>query len=134
VKVGKQENAILERVEMRFLSLFAVLSLVVGISAGAKSQYGAVAVVPGQGLDYHGIAIESSAREARQTALKLCGMARCAVVQQYVPGQCIHVVMGSHQIFWNNALFSAREKSSVLRACKRAESGCKVIQSTCLPE
>ncbi|WP_391564103.1 DUF4189 domain-containing protein [Rhizobium laguerreae] len=119
---------------MRFLSLFAVLLVVLGISIGAKSLYGAVAVVPGQGLDYHGIAIGSSAREARQSALKLCGKARCKIVQQYVSGQCIHAVTGSHQIFWNNSLFSAREKNSVLKACKKADTGCKVIQSTCLPE
>jgi hypothetical protein len=119
---------------MRFVFVFFTCFLAATISAQAKPSYGAIAVVPGQGLDFHGVAIESSASEARDAAMKRCGKSRCKIVQDYVPGQCMHVVTGYHQIFWNNALFSKREKSSILQACRKTESGCKVIKSACMAE
>ncbi|WP_080578775.1 DUF4189 domain-containing protein [Sinorhizobium fredii] len=120
---------------MRFLpSFLTFFFLALSTSAQANSSYGSIAVVPGQGLYFHGIAIERSASEARQAALELCGKKRCKVVQNYGPGQCMHVVTGNRQIFWNDSVFSQREKTHVLRECQKIEGGCKVIKSICMAD
>lgn len=117
------------------LIVMALAALVVsGIPAIAKPLYGAMAVVPGQGHDFHGEGIETSARQARRSAMSQCANKRCKVVQEYVPGQCVHVIQGQRQVFWNEELFSAREKRFVLEHCKVEDSRCSVVVSQCLSE
>jgi hypothetical protein len=94
----------------------------------------ALAVVPGQGHDLHGIGSGLTSEAAQTSAMAACPSKRCRVVITYGPGQCAHIVLGTRQIFWNNALFSAREKDSVLEDCSKVDTKCEVVRSECLPE
>lgn len=83
--------------------------------AAVAATYAAMAVVPGQGRDFHGYSTGSSAQRAQRGALARCANKRCIIVRTYGPGQCAHVVLGTRQVFWNERLFSAREREFTLQ-------------------
>jgi hypothetical protein len=98
----------------------------------ASKSYGALAVVPGQGRDFHGYGKGTTAEAAQQAAVRACSNERCKLVQTYVTGQCVHLILGRRQIFWNDRLFSSRERKYTLQECQRVDSGCRVLRSECL--
>jgi Caspase domain/Domain of unknown function (DUF4189) len=100
----------------------------------AMGQYAALAVVRGQGHDFHGLGVGRSPIDASQAALAQCANNHCEVVQTYSPGQCVHLALGDRQIFWNRTLFAARERESVLEACSKADRRCKIATSGCLAD
>ena len=93
-----------------------------------------LAVVGGQGLDFHGVGKGASREAAEDAALADCRNPRCKTVITYGPGQCAHIVTGARQIFWNTKLFSARETEFVVADCNKVDSNCQVLRSECLPE
>jgi|HubBroStandDraft_3_1064219.scaffolds.fasta_scaffold1257719_1 hypothetical protein len=114
---------------------FAVTSTVVAQeNSKVRGSYGALAVVPGQGRDFHGFATAKTIGTALDAALAQCGDKRCRLVKAYGPGQCVHIVLGERQIFWNSKLFSSREKEFVLAGCEKVDRECKTVFSECLPE
>jgi Domain of unknown function (DUF4189) len=121
----------MQRVLIAGLSL-CLLSLTCGSAASAT--YGALAVVPGQGRDFHGFGTGHSSKTAQSAAMAQCVNRRCKIVITYVPGQCAHIALGVRQIFWNNKRFSQREKEFTLAGCNREDSGCEIIQSECFPD
>jgi hypothetical protein len=100
----------------------------------ASAEYLSLAVVGGQGLDFHGVGKGVSRESAEDAALADCRNPRCKTVMTYGPGQCAHIVTGARQIFWNTKLFSARETEYVVADCNKADSNCQVLRSECLPE
>ena len=118
----------MQRVLMAGLSL-CLLSLICGSAASAP--YGALAVVPGQGRDFHGFATGPSPKTAEKDAMAQCANRRCKIVITYVPGQCAHIALGVRQIFWNNKRFGQGEKEFILAGCNRLDSRCEMIQSEC---
>src|SRR5450631_2677356 len=102
--------------------------------AMGQSLYAALAVVRGQGHDFHGLGAGQSLVDASQAALAQCANKRCEVVQRYSPGQCVHLALGDRQIFWNRTLFGARERESVLETCSKADRRCKIATSGCLAD
>ena len=72
--------------------------------------YAALAVVPQHGRVHHGYAKRDSIKAARAAALRKCGHARCIVAQDYRVPQCVHLVLGDGQIFWNNDRFGRNER------------------------
>jgi hypothetical protein len=94
--------------------------------------YAALAVVPQHGRVHHGYAKRDSIKAARAAALKKCGHARCIVAQGYRVPQCVHLVLGDGQIFWNNERFGRNERARIMDACRRVDENCSVIVSECL--
>ena len=119
---------------VKALAAFLAFSTFFSAAAQAAPRYASLAVVGGQGRDFHGIGFGDSQGGADSQAMERCSNARCSVVQRYVPGQCIHVALGTHQIWYNISLFGAREKSSILSACQRQDTACRILLSHCLPE
>jgi hypothetical protein len=126
-----KKGPVMQRVLIAGLSL-CLLSLTCGSAVSAT--YGALAVVPGQGRDFHGFGTGHSSKAAQRAAIAQCGNGRCKIVITYVPGQCAHIALGIRQIFWNNKLFSQREKEFTLAACNRVDADCEMIQSECFAE
>src|SRR5262245_8247507 len=114
--------------------LFTVLTSTFWIPGASAKTYGAIAVVWGQGRDFHGIGTGSTRASARTKALAACHNGRCKIATNYGPGQCIFVVLGTRQVWWNDRLFSAREKKYTIAQCQKEDSNCRVIFSKCLPE
>lgn len=102
--------------------------------SGARADYISIAVVGGQGLDFHGLGRSTTREAAESAAIAACQNPRCRLVMTYGPGQCAHIVTGTRQIFWNTNLFSARERKYVLAECQKVDSRCRVLRSECLPE
>ena len=111
-----------------------VMLTVLPISEALAKTYAAVAVVWGQGRDFHGVGTGSTRATARKAALSACRNGRCKIATTYGPGQCIFVVLGERQVWWNDRLFSARERKYVMAQCRKEDSNCSVIYSKCLPE
>jgi hypothetical protein len=112
----------------------AVILVAFPTNEAIAKTYGAIAVVWGQGRDYHGVGTGSNAGAARRAALAACRNSRCKIATKCGPGQCVFVVLGERQVWWNDRLFSAREQTFVLATCRKNDSHCKVIYSKCLPE
>jgi hypothetical protein len=102
--------------------------------AMSQSLYAALAVVRGQGHDFHGLGVGQSLLDASQAALAQCANKRCEVIQTYSPGQCVHLALGDRQIYWNRTLFGALERQSVLEACSKVDRRCKIATSGCLAD
>jgi len=113
---------------------FAAVLLLCAPYTGARADYISIAVIGGQGLDFHGIGRSETKESAKSAAMAQCRNQRCKVVMTYGPGQCAHIVTGTRQIFWNTNLFSPREKKYVLADCGKVDSHCRVLRSECLPE
>lgn len=94
--------------------------------------YAALAVVPQHGRVHHGYAKRDSINQARAAALRKCGHARCIVAQDYRAPQCVHLVLGDGQIFWNNDRYGRNERGRIVDACRRVDENCSVIVSECL--
>lgn len=122
---------------MRKLTALVVLVLAITMgaeSAAAADNYAALAVVWKQGKKFHGLAYGSSIAEAKKVALRKCRDKRCAVATVYRPGQCVHLVMGAYQIFWNTDRFGAGESKNVMNFCKKQDPSCRKMLSHCLPK
>ena len=104
------------------------------INEALAKTYATIAVVWGQGRDFHGVGTGSTRGAARKAALAACQNRRCKIATNYGPGQCIFVVLGNRQVWWNDRLFSAREQKYVIAQCRKEDSNCHVIYSKCLPE
>jgi hypothetical protein len=102
-------------------------------SHAAAAEYGAIAVVPQQGVKYFGFGEGSSHAKARNSALRKCGHSRCTVVENYRPGQCAIMALGRLQVFWNSAVPASvqRERARLLNHCARVDSNCRVILQQC---
>jgi len=100
----------------------------------AKMNYSALAVVPKHGKQFHGLGYGSNASQAQKAALAKCSSGRCQIVQIYRPGQCVHLVIGASQIFWNNDRFGATEGKNVMKYCREQDTSCRKVVSICLPK
>ncbi|WP_156640219.1 DUF4189 domain-containing protein [Bosea sp. PAMC 26642] len=103
-------------------------------SFATAAEYGALAVVPKQGRVFRGFGTAATAGEARNLALSECKNSRCVVAQEYQPGQCAHVILGRGQIYWNNAVFTRRQLSTIVSGCISNDHDCKLILSHCFLE
>jgi hypothetical protein len=122
---------------MRRSAIAFVLTMILSafpINEALAKTYAAIAVVWGQGRDFHGVGTGSTRATARKAALAACRNGRCKIATNYGPGQCIFVVLGERQVWWNDRLFSARERKYVIAQCRKEDSNCRVIYSKCLPE
>ena len=99
--------------------------------AAAKMNHAALAVVPKHGKQFHGLGYGATAAEAQKAALAKCSNGRCEVVQLYGPGQCVNLVIGAYQIFWN---MGSENAESVMRYCKKRDPACRKLVSACLPQ
>lgn len=104
------------------------------INEALARTHAAIAVVWGQGRDFHGVGTGSTSGAARKAALASCQNGRCKIATDYGPGQCIFVVLGDRQVWWNERLFSARERKYTIAQCRKEDSNCHVIYSKCLLE
>lgn len=126
---------------MKTLLPALVLSIgLTGCASGPESQesetavtYAALAVVPGKGRMFHGYAKRQSRRAARTEARSKCSNYDCTVVQDYKSGQCVHIVLGNDQIYWNEENFNPGHRQDVLSFCNRIDDNCQVVVSECLP-
>jgi len=102
-------------------------------SHAAAAEHGAIAVVPKQGLKYHGFGEGSSRAKAQNSALRKCGHSRCTIVENYRPGQCALMALGRRQVFWNSAVPASveRERAWLLNYCARNDSNCRIILQQC---
>jgi hypothetical protein len=98
--------------------------------AAAKMNHAALAVVPKHGKQFHGLGFGATVAEAQKAALAKCSSGRCEVVQLYRPGQCVNLVIGAYQIFWNMGL---EDFATVMRYCKKRDPACRKLVSACLP-
>jgi uncharacterized caspase-like protein len=99
-----------------------------------QSLYAALAVVRGQGHDFHALGVGQSQSAASEAALAQCSSKRCEVVQSYGPGQCVHLALGDRQIFWNRNLYGVGEGEFVLGSCNKIDQHCKIVTSGCLAD
>jgi hypothetical protein len=100
--------------------------------AAAKMNHAALAVVPKHGKQFHGLGYGSTVAQAKKAALARCSNSRCQVVQLYGPGQCMNLVIGAYQIFWNTS--PAEDAKTVMRYCQNRDPGCRKLVSACLPQ
>ena len=101
-------------------------------SAYSAKRYAALAVVPQHGAQYHGYAKGDSKRNAQAGALKACGNRRCRVVQQYRPGECVNIVLGNEQIWWDNTYFTRQASDYTLATCRSSDRNCRrLIAESC---
>ncbi|MBL8893432.1 MAG: DUF4189 domain-containing protein [Rhizobiales bacterium] len=121
---------------MKVIALIvAALIFCLGTQASfAKDNYAALAVVWKQGKRFHGLGYGSSLAAAKKAAVEECRNKRCVVATVYRPGQCIHLVMGAYQIFWNNDGFGPGESKNVMNFCKKQDPSCRKMLSQCLPK
>ena len=101
-------------------------------SANATT-FAALAVVPGQGRNFHGYAKRATATDARTEAKKKCENTKCKIIHEYKSGQCVHLVIGDDQIYWNEAPYTEIRRQEILDFCGRIDENCQVIVSECLP-
>lgn len=103
-------------------------------AATAKLDYAALAVVWKQGKKFHGLGYGATASEAKKAALTKCANPRCQIATVYRPGQCIHLVIGAYQIFWNDDRFGPKEDKAVMNFCRSQDPSCRKLKSECLPK
>lgn len=113
---------------------FLLCLLVSGEAVAAKMNYAALAVVPKHGKQFHGLGYGSNVSQAQKAALSKCTSGRCQIVQIYRPGQCVHLVIGAYQIFWNNEHFDSKAGKEVMAFCKGQDPSCRKLTSKCLPK
>ena len=101
--------------------------------AYSAKRYAALAVVPQHGAQYHGYAKGDSKRNAHARALKACGNRRCRVVQEYRPGECVNIVLGNEQIWWDNTDFTRRAGVYTMTTCRGLDRNCRRLIAECLP-
>ena len=99
----------------------------------SATTYAAIAVVPGKGQKFHGYAKRESAAEAKRAALKKCPDYDCIVVHVYLSDQCVHIVLGDDQIYWNTGTYTPQRRQDIIDRCERIDENCQVIVSECLP-
>ena len=123
----------LMRASFGLLATFLVSFGAVTSFHAAAAEYGAIAVVPQQGVKYYGFGEGSSRAKAQNSALRKCGHSRCTVVENYRPGQCAIMALGRRQVFWNSAVPSSlqHERARLLNHCSRIDSNCRVILQQC---
>ena len=117
---------------------FLFTPLVFADVAAAKMTYAALAVVPKHGKQFHGLGYGATVAAAKRAALAKCSRGvwrvmpyrRCQVVQLYGPGQCVNLVIGASQIWWNSSPKEARE---VMPYCQKHDPACRKLVSACLP-
>jgi len=119
-----------------FLGLLVTFLVWVGAftsSHAAAAEYGAIAVVPQQGVKYYGFGEGSSQAKAQNSALRKCGHSRCTVVENFRRGQCAIMAIGRRQVFWNSAVPASiqRERARLLNHCARIDSNCRIILQQC---
>lgn len=102
-----------------------------GSNSACGQTFGALAVVPGRGHQFHGYAAASSAQQAQSTALHICSRSNCEIVQVYRPGECAHVALGSTQIWWNTERFTAGEGAFIAQHCRVEDGPCAMLVSEC---
>ncbi len=124
---------------MRLILCLAIVAILVGCAEATEPKisevsdtYAVLAVVPGKGRMFHGYAKRESGSVARKAAMSKCSNYDCTVVQEYSPGQCVHIVLGDDQIYWNNTGFTPERKQDVLAFCNRIDENCRFIVSECL--
>lgn|SRR5689334_14808883 len=100
--------------------------------AAAKMNHAALAVVPKHGKQFHGLGYGTTVAEAQKAALAKCSNGRCQVVQLYGPGQCMNLVIGAYQIFWNTS--PKEDAKTVMRYCQKRDPACRKLVSACLPQ
>ena len=121
------------------LSAIAAIALAACAETGKVGQsteattFAALAVVPGKGRTWHGYAKRSTAKEAREAAKTKCANTKCQIVSKYKSGQCVHLVLGDDQIYWNEDVFTMERRQDVLDFCENIDENCQVIVSECLP-
>jgi hypothetical protein len=116
--------------------LMSVLLAMANCSIQAVStskRYAALAVVPKHGAQYHGFAEAENRRLAIAKALKSCGNRGCTVVQTYRPGECVNIVLGNEQIWWDNQTFTMKAKTLLMQHCRGLDRNCRVLVAKCLP-
>lgn len=113
-------------------SLFLVMASSSIQAANASKRYAALAVVPKHGAQYHGYAEAENRRLANAKALKSCGNRGCTVVQTYRPGECVNIVLGNEQIWWDNQTFTMKAKTPLMQHCRSFDRSCRVLVAKCL--
>jgi hypothetical protein len=114
-----------------FVMPFLLASVIFSNVAAAKMNHAALAVLPKHGKQFHGLGYGATAAEAQKAALAKCSNGRCEVVQLYRPGQCLNLVIGAYQIFWNTK--ASEDLTTVMRYCKKRDPDCRKLVSACLP-
>jgi hypothetical protein len=109
---------------------FLLSAVISADAAAARLNHAALAVVPKHGKQFHGLGYGKTAAEAQKAALAKCANGRCEVVQLYGPGQCVDLVIGAYQIFWN---MGSEDAGTVMRYCKKRDPACRELISACLP-
>ena len=124
---------------LRILSFLLSSTVIAGCSTGPEPRtsensgtYAALAVVPAKGRAFHGYAKRDTGSAARSAATSKCSHYACKVVQEYLPGQCVHIVLGDDQIYWNQEDFTPERRQDILDFCDRIDENCQVVVSECL--
>ena len=124
---------------MRLILSLPIVAILMGCTEAPEPKiseisgsYAALSVVPGKGRMFHGYAKRESGSVARKAAMSKCSNYNCTVVQEYNPGQCVHIVLGDDQIYWNQEGFTPERKQDILDFCNRIDENCQFIVSECL--
>jgi hypothetical protein len=115
-----------------FILVFVAFSYSLCTPATAAEVHSALAVVPKHGRQFHGYAVANSAKEARRVALRKCANSKCIIVRRYQTPQCVHILLGDAQIFWNANRTDIGELASVLSYCQQVDRNCHILVHGCL--
>jgi Caspase domain/Putative peptidoglycan binding domain/Domain of unknown function (DUF4189) len=127
-KNGLRETGYLEREQFD-----QILKQSEPLQAPLDRRFGAIAVVPREGVAYYGFGGGASGVLAEKEALRRCGDRRCEVVEKFGPGECAVMVLGEQQVFWNRgtALTIEGARDYLVQHCSRIDSSCRVIFQQC---
>jgi hypothetical protein len=103
-------------------------------SQAVAKNFASIAAAPDDAAKYHGYGEGDNFADAKAAALRSCGNPSCEIMFNYKGGECLSMVLGDTNLFWNTEQFDTTEEMQerVLNYCGKNDTGCRPIKKLCL--